>query len=269
MQNLNRVLDKVAAHLSRDRSERAESCKHSTSIYQNILKEPVILGENKGRFEALLGFVRNCKLVVGRPKVLRVRNSGGADYFKHKGRYILPNLVLVSGETKYAVERLWSVHCYKTSPKIETSFPDIFRHWQISNYSSGHLSSIYDGFVDDITVAFERDAGENWTNILRDIDRIWNETSLRLEEIVNDTFGKRGSRDREKLRTNLSKVLHSTRGLIDAPPEAILTILKLGYNEIELLARFSSQHKADLHIVELEDIIQAQRESQVRNVMDS
>ena len=64
-------------------------------------------------------------------------------------------------------------------------------------------------------------------------------------------------------------MLGKTRGLIDASPEAIFEIFKLGYDEITQLARFSSRNKADVALVQLEDIVEAQNTIRVKKVMES
>jgi hypothetical protein len=120
-----------------------------------------------------------------------------------------------------------------------------------------------------ISDAFLREAGANWEDVVQKVEAYFQKMESSVEEIVNTHLSKHRSKERLAFQEKLSKCLLQTKELIDAPPEAIHAIFKLGGAEILQLAKFTKRNNADIDLVEIEDIMAAQDDARVKTVMES
>ena len=281
-ETLAECLARIDAHHARDRAARIDQSRRHGNDYSTIKAEESTLQENRIQLLALAEFLHNCTVVVGKTKVLRVKGSGSKSThaFSHKGRFVMPYVTLVwkrEGDTKKVViESLedlvdWEM-AYRSGATQErvARIPHIYLRWgHISFHRSGAAPSLYDTFMDDLVAAFNRAAGDNWKKIIEVTRAEWARVEQNLESLVAAQFDAKGDKERLEFQEKLMHMLGKTRGLIDASPEAIFEIFKLGYDEITQLARFSSRNKADVALVQLEDIVEAQNTIRVKKVMES
>ncbi len=268
------VFAKIQHFWSRDRAERIRNTRYGGD-QKSIQEEDGTLVENKRHIQEFVNFLRACSVKIEKPKVLRAKSGQAKHAFHHKHRWVMPQVILVHGKKRMLVENVTDVddthETYRGTARVrEPEFPHLYFHWgHIHFYRSGNLPNLYDGFMGELVDAFKHDCGDNWQRIVDATRAEWSRVQNNLDEIVDEQFGKKGEAEREVFREKLSKFLLSSKGLIDTPPEAILAFFKLGYDEIEKFARFTTQNRADISLVELEDIVSTQQLAQVRKVMES
>jgi len=277
-ETLAECLDRIAAHTARDRQTRMVN-ERSDIGKRLIQDEPQRLSSNNFSLLALVEFLQNCAVLIGKTKVLRVRGSHARAAFQHKNRYVMPNVVLVWKDRKLPIYSLpdlydWAdVHDYSTRRVVRrTVLPGICQSWGNINIERNSIHTnpgLYDPFMDELVAAFLYSAGDNWKKVCQEVQAEWDRVKTNLDAHVTAQFDAKGTKERKEFQDKLAKMLGITKGLIDATPEAILEIFKLGYKDIEQLARFSARNKADTALVQLEDIVDAQNEIRVRKVMES
>ena len=265
--HLEQFLDDAAASYAKDRPTRLRTHSFGPE-HKQILEEADVLNENKRQFLALLRFIRSCKVVVGKPRVYKTRNNSHFGYLQYKQRYILPNVYLTDGNRKITIESIADVSEGRLGAG-QLTFPKIYERWgDISLYRFG-----YPGWYsqqDELVKAFLNDGGIHWQEIVRLVQKAWDDTKSNLDSFVEAHFDAKAEGDRVNFRRNLLNLLNSKySGLADVPAEGLLAMFQLGYEAVEQYARFVAQNKSCIPIVKLEDIIEAQQEAQVRKVMDS
>jgi hypothetical protein len=276
-ETLAECLDRINAFYEKDRPARLAATPYTRSTEADGIREEAgLLANNRRPLIQFAEFLRNCKVVIGKPRVMRVKGPSRRQAFHHRGRYIMPVVTLVWKDRKLTIETLsdledWHM-TYKTgnSQVRESQVPHLYMAWgEIALYRSGPNANLYEAFLEPLVAAFNRDAGDNWKNAVVTIRAEWARVEGQLDALVAAQFDAKGDKERREFQTKLMKMLASTKGLIDVSPEAIFEIFKLGYDEITELAKFSSRNKADIGLVQLEDIVEAQDLIRVRKVMES
>ena len=268
------VFAKIQRFWAKDRTVRLQNTRYPHD-QKDIREEEGILLENQRHIQEFVAFLSACTVKVDKPKVLRAKSGQAKHAFHHKHRWVMPQVALVLGKKRILIENVTDVddthETYQGSKKVrEPEFPHLYFHWgRIHFYRSGNVPNLYDGFMGELVSAFKHEIGDNWQRIVDATRTEWSRVGTNLDELVDAQFGKKGEAERAEFRAKLSKFLLSSKGLIDTPPEAILAFFKLGYDEIEKFARFTTQNRADISLVELDDITSTQQLAQVRKVMES
>ena len=233
----------------------------------------------KDELIAFFYFCQKCKIKILPTKVKRTgRHTDGS--YPCKNRFVQPDILLKWGDreihcskkdqfeliekyleaTDYSVQngdnQKWS---YRPNLPCLTQEFGVYRH---------QLASDFTNILPDLVKAFEEEV-PGWAKIQEQALEHLVIVENSLEEIVRNYVDKTGKSERSAFRRKLSDCLVKTKGLIDAPPEAITAIFKLGHTEIDLLMRFARRNKADTDIVTVEDIEEAQNDARVRSVMES
>jgi hypothetical protein len=252
-------------HATRERSAWSDSCK-------TILK--------------FLAFAQSCKVVIRKPKILRsgenLQTVHHDDWsgFCHKNRFIVPQVFLVSGETEYRVERLNSIRTNHVKYEFASNgtikavqvvlMPDMLKEkfglpflFPLSQVPSSSR------WEKKMALAFAREAGANWQNVKQQVADEWAYVESHVNHIYNTEFGKTSAKERKTFRIKFTKTLAQTRGLVEAPPEAILALFQLGWQEIKALQSFTKRNAADIGVATLDDIVDSQNEARVQIVMES
>lgn len=261
----------AAAHLKR-RNRVADTeweVKERQSRHDATLKM-------KEELIAFFYFCQKCTIKILPTKVKRSgRHTDGS--YSCKNRFVQPDILLKWGSRE--------IHCSKkdyftlderyildhtTDPQTWASRPNlpclmqefgVYRHQLVMDFT-------FTNILPDLVKAFEEEV-PGWAAIREQALEHLVIVENSLEEIVRNYVDKTGKSERSAFRKKLSDCLVKTKGLIDAPPEAITAIFKLGHAEIDTLMRFARRNKADTDIVTVEDIEEAQNDARVRSVMES
>jgi len=275
-ETLAECLDRINAFYEKSRANRLAAVPYTRSSEADYIRqEAEFLTNNRRPLIQLAEFLANCKVVIGKPRVLRVKGGSRREAFPYKGRHVMPAVTLAWKDRKIVIETTkdledWHLVYKGTKQEREPQIPWIYMAWgQIGLHRSGGAPDLYAPFIDQLVAAFNRDAGPNWQNAIAAIRAEWARVERDLDNLVSAQFDAKGDKERREFQEKLMKMLAHTKGLIDASPEAIFEIFKLGYEEITELARFSSRNKADVGLIKLEDIVDAQNEIRVRKVMES
>ena len=276
MGKLEDALRKASKAFHDDANARAakETNKYTQ---EGILKGPKEFDYAIPRILAFALFCKSCRVKIGKTKVLRT-SSYKQRRFMHRGRSVRPDVLLIHGDQKTRVDDVedidsigkqyeWDPKLSKTVEFIQARIPGVIR-----NTGNGHETRLPMKMVDlsiEYVDAFLEEAGPNWTEIVEKVRAHFKFVEANTDKIVSEHFGKRGPAERKIFRDKFCTSLAATKGLIDAPPEAILAVFKLGWQEIETLMKFTRKNKADVDLVELEDIVTAQDEARVKTVMET
>ncbi len=266
-ETLEECIDRIDAIWARDRQTRLVHTQgHDRTL---VLEETQKLAKGREHFLALLHFAQTCNVVISKTKVLRVRGSSNRGAFQHKGRFVMPNIALVSGEKKIVIEYLDDVKDFDDRTG-QVCLPHIYARWGgISLGSQWDKAASYYRFTDDLAKAFKHSAGAHWQEVCQQVRDEWKKVETNLDQLVDKQFEIKGNQERREFQLKLMSMLGKTKGLIDASPEAVFEIFKLGYDDIEKLARFTSRNKADIGLITLDDVKTAQDEARVKSVMES
>jgi hypothetical protein len=291
-QELDQITKLLEKKWARDTAEANKSSRgHPDSLKYalgRIDAEKAAWKKNHQGFLDLLEFAKRCEVVVRKPKVNRGRQQDGhpdsLPAFYHKHRAVVPQIWLRSGpdceKVEYRVETLHFVHHEQRDMQwgednagndiekevMTVSVPEIFQKF-------GGWFSCPVGNADDwekaLTLLFVQEAGENWQKVREQVVAAWNEVGTRLDAIVDGAFDKHGAKEKKVFREKFIKALVETKGLIEAPPDAVLAVFRLGWEEIEVLMKFTKRNQADIGLVDFEDVEMAQNEARVKLVMES
>lgn len=287
-ETLAQALDRIGAALTQARTtklqaDRATAVAQSnqrwnskgplqTTLANDLTKQMEDWARIRDGLPSFLQFARTCTVKVNKPKVQRLRNSKA---FRHKHRYVVPNVFLVAGNLKFQVETLEDVGTVQHFQKWDHTSHKYTQHTSIIvprlciKFGVTFYGSDIEPLQRELSEIFTQDAGENWSQAAEKVRAAWQDVESRLDAIVSESFEKKGTKERAIFRDRFITALLQTKGLIDAPPEAIHAIFKLGWSEIEALMKFTRRNQADIDLVDLEDIVTAQNEARVKNVMES
>ncbi len=269
----------AAAHLARGPGIHIQTRDTEWDMKERQSKHDATL-KMKSDLIAFFYFAQKCTIKILPPKVKRNGRVTEGSY-ACKNRFVKPDILLKwSGReihlskrdefelvekyvksTNYgaplgAPENEWAER--PNLPNLMQEF-GVYRHQLVTDFTN---------ILPDIVAAFEAEV-PGWPAIREQALAHIAEVEGSLEQIVRNFVDKSGKSERSAFRKKLSDCLVKTRGLIDAPPEAVTAIFKLGHAEIDTLMRFAKRAKADTDIVTVEDIEEAQNDARVRSVMES
>ncbi len=267
----------AAAHLSRGPGIHLRTPETEWEVKERKSKHDHTL-KMKSDLIAFFYFCQKCTIKILPPKVKRTGRITEGSY-PCKNRFVKPDILLKWGGRE--------IHCSKKDEfeliekyveATDYSKPDGVQTWsnrrnlpclmQEFGVYRHQLVTDFTNILPDIVAAFEAEV-PGWPAIQAQALAHIAEVEGSLEQIVRNYVDKTGKSERSAFRKKLSDCLVKTKGLIDAPPEAVTAIFKLGHAEIDTLMRFAKRNKADTDIVTVEDIEEAQNDARVRSVMES
>lgn len=220
--------------------------------------------EHKDSALRVLKFCQSCKLKIGKPKVMK---SSGT--FEYGGRYIKLDMTLSTPDSEVKFSEPSEVELFKVWNEhvIEPCLPQIFAGVYIHHIFYSRAVPYIDGKA--VTEAFSREVGESWYKIVDEVRAHAKDVESRLAQIVSDHLQKHGNKEKKALQEKFFKYIKESEELAEADPKVILAVLRLGWDNIDILRSFASRNVEDSAAIELNDIVQAQNLAKAESVMKS
>ena len=250
--DLNRVLDHIRAQENLP-GMPVEAKKAARSLVKAV--------------KDFVPLMREGKLVIDKPRILRTFKQTS---YIHAERYIV-----VQAAVHYK-DALHDVSCLPDLGLVEdegctgiwrpASFPHMLsRTWDLSNYYHSIFNSVgSEGqFVSLLSLA----GGDNWVHVREAVAAEARRIYLNRVALVEESMVKTSGRERKALQKKFARALEGAGDLVDADPEAVMKFFKIGWADLKLLSRFVKRNSADVAIVEVEDIVEAQNLARVGKVM--
>jgi hypothetical protein len=209
----------------------------------------------------LVNIICNGKFKINKPKISRMRQSG---YVSH---YIRKHYITLSATLSCKGKKI-NLH----NPE-DLDFKDFTSHDPPHRRVPNILSIIKCGYINDGIVRtkifdYVYDICQpNLTNFVNIYKKVWQNTILHADEIIEAHFNKIGDVSREKLRKNLAKFLKNS-DFIDMNKELIMILLGQSYQSLELFASFAHRYRQDAQMITTEDIETAQELAKVMQVQE-
>lgn len=266
METLEQCLERLRKEVIPERDARvAERNKYGCYPHEREVQraEDDTICKFNANVIGFVEFIQNCRLKIGKPKVTKIHGEWTKKTIKCKNRFITPNVTLVHGKKKVVV----------TNPEhfkpVSDRLPSILCHSLIERNYNIYTQQYHNELSFSAFPLFKETVGPKWDELVAQIDKVWTDVTSNADKIMSEFMDANLSGERDILREKLVKVFSSTKKLIDASPEAILEIFKLGAVEIEALRSFASRNKSDIHIADVEDILTAQELAKISSVHES
>ena len=210
-----------------------------------------------GRLLKVLQFCQTAQLKIAKPKVLRSQGAYENKVYRHKGRCIKLMLVLSDKSTSFSLpDPGWLFPTNGLLPALTVKFEVYQQHYR-------------DFMSKEIAEAFYEEAGANFTQIRAQVRAHMEEVEQSLDSIVSAHLSKIGNAEKKAFQRKLADFLGAEAHTIELEPEVLMTLMNTRAEALEAVAGFMKRNKADVALVDLEDVTEASNMAKAKSVMES
>ncbi len=231
------------------RFDRVNS-KHADTVRQNAPNLP----EQITKLREVIEFGA---VVSGKPKVHKLNKTGSV---KTGNLYVSPDVCLTFKQTSiravvgWHLNRFSDVHDPVHGTVVDKNVPTIPYMFRVPNgipYTGLTIDPTGDEMV---SIALFNGLEERWNDIYLQIIQSMQSQLDNADSAITNHRVKRGSKDRKNFQVRMMKTISECPNLREKDEQFLLQVMQLDSRELEILLKFSKKNKADLDIVDADDI---------------